>query len=284
MLIVDDVSEVNHWIGRGREPFRRATEPYPRGAADSMFRDAMGDVGVDRLRRWIMWGGVSLATFWKELPEGWRRIQALARAVVLGVLAIFVGLYLLPNLVLDLLDVGGWGTWHVPGMGERPWLEELGGALGILLVLSIVGTALLAIGTRKAAYWQVGAMFVPTIFLLGWLIVFSYLQNLLFKARLLFPGRSAVVASPVNQTAPEGTMATFEAGVELKKGHTLHWVEETPDGTVTPLAQTGSQLEIMATPDKDGATYRVEIYEGEELIDQSFAATLTLDDTPEASG
>ncbi len=276
VLIVKDQSQVNHWVGRTGEAFQQAPAPYPRGDADSMFRDAMGDVGVDRLRRWIMWAGVSIGTFWTDLPDGWRRIQALIRGVVLGLLALFVGLYLLPNMVVDLRDTDWWFGWQMPGMGDRPWLQETGSAIVIIFVFSLVATLLFAVGTRRAAYWRVGAMFVITLFLLGWLIVFSYAQDKLFKARLLFPRRSAVVTSPSSQTTQTGATAAFEAKVELKKGHTIKWVEETADGEVTELEGLGSELQIEATPARDGAKYRVQIYEDDKLIDESFAAQLTL--------
>src|SRR6266508_1197132 len=104
--------------------------PVDREEADRILRDAMASLGTPRIRRWLMWTGVLLATAWSTMnPRWWWPTLVTATitiVVALGVVA-----------TLDLIDV-----WDVlPWMGDRPWRVELVGgaafAVAIPLLLSI---------------------------------------------------------------------------------------------------------------------------------------------------
>jgi hypothetical protein len=95
-----------------------------RETADRILRDAMATLGTPRIRRWIMWAAVTLATAWSALHPRWRWrstvVLTLGTVLVLGTIA-----------TLDLSDV-----WDVlPWMGHRRWwLELLFGAVFALLI------------------------------------------------------------------------------------------------------------------------------------------------------
>jgi hypothetical protein len=123
------------------EPKSHIGPDVDREEADRILRDAMASLGTPRIRRWIMWTAVMLATAWSALrpPLRWRGLVVLtpATVVVLGSLA-----------TLDLLDL-----WDVlPWMGHRVWWAELlGGAVFALLIP-------LAISTLWGRLWPVGAI------------------------------------------------------------------------------------------------------------------------------
>jgi Protein of unknown function (DUF1353) len=115
--------------------------PVDRVEADRILRDAMASLGTPRLRRWLMWTGVTLATLWGDVPRRWwwRVVMPLTLVIVsvLGVLA-----------TLDVID-----AWDVvPWMGDRPWWVEIlaGGAMALLVPL-----ALSALWLR---FWRAGAL------------------------------------------------------------------------------------------------------------------------------
>jgi hypothetical protein len=97
-----------------------------REEADRIFRDAMQNLGTPKLRRWLMWTAVILATAWSALePRWWWRtlvVVTFGSVVVLGTLATF-----------DLLDV--WAL--LPWMKERVWWVELiaGAAFALIIPL-----------------------------------------------------------------------------------------------------------------------------------------------------
>lgn len=98
--------------------------PVDREEADRLLRDAMGSLGTPRLRRWLMWSAVSIATAWQALAPRWwwRAVVVLTVGVVaaLGTVA-----------TLDLVDVAD----VLPWMGARRWWIELaGGAVFAVLV------------------------------------------------------------------------------------------------------------------------------------------------------
>jgi Protein of unknown function (DUF1353) len=116
-------------VGPGQPPTHLGP-PVDRETADGLLRDAMATLGTPRLRRWLMWTGVILATCWSTLTPRWWW-----RTLVAGSLAIVVALGMLATL--DLIDV-----WDVlPWMGARPWWVELVGgavfAVAVPLVLSV---------------------------------------------------------------------------------------------------------------------------------------------------
>ena len=102
-----------------------------REEADRILRDAMASLATPRLRRWLMWTAVIIATCWSTLrPRLWWRIR------VIGTIAIVLVLGAIATL--DLID-----AWDVlPWMGDRPWwVEVLSGvvfAVIVPLVISIV--------------------------------------------------------------------------------------------------------------------------------------------------
>jgi hypothetical protein len=98
--------------------------------ADRIFRDAMGDLGVGFIRRWLMWTAVSLKTIQKRGTTSLRIGAAVTAAliVVLGALATI-------NLFTDT-------TW-VPWMGSRGVVPELLLGLAGAVVIPILVGALL---------------------------------------------------------------------------------------------------------------------------------------------
>ncbi|MGB3828176.1 MAG: DUF1353 domain-containing protein [Ornithinimicrobium sp.] len=105
--------------------------------ADRIFRSAMIGLGTGKVRAWLMWSAVTVATMWKG-PQLRQRIALIATigvVIILGILA-----------TLDLFDI-----WNVlPWMGERSAMTEL--ALGA--VFAVIVPAVLAIGWGEA--WPAG--------------------------------------------------------------------------------------------------------------------------------
>jgi hypothetical protein len=101
--------------------------PFGRTEADQIFREAMIGLGTGRVRAWLMWSAVTLATMWQS---GRRLTQAL----LVGVLGAVVVLGALATL--DFFDV-----WDVlPWMGEHVWWRELlQGAVGALVIPALLG-------------------------------------------------------------------------------------------------------------------------------------------------
>jgi hypothetical protein len=146
----------------GRHPTHDGP-PVDREEADRILRDAMASLGTPRIRRWLMWTGVMLATAWSTLTPRWWWPT---------LVAVTIGLVITLGLVatLDLLDV-----WQaLPWMGDRPWWAEVaGGAVFALVIPLLVSTAW---GRR----WPVGAitgvalafLLHVTIVLFGLLLVY----------------------------------------------------------------------------------------------------------------
>ena len=104
----------------------------PRTEADRVFRDALRDLRVPWLRRWLMWTAVTTGTFWEREPSptggpgtvDWRR--RFAGAATIGVVLVLGAM-----ATVDLLDWREWVWW----MPEGPWYQEVaGGALGAVVV------------------------------------------------------------------------------------------------------------------------------------------------------
>ena len=119
--------------------------------ADRVFRDAMGDLGTPRLRRWLVWSAVSIPTARRaDKIRGYLAYASIAAIVVLGWFA-----------TLDLFDQGKWLPW----MGDRPWNRELifGGMAAVVIpvVLALLlwpkgmRTAGLVVGIAVAALLHV---------------------------------------------------------------------------------------------------------------------------------
>lgn len=106
------------------EPPTHIGPAVDRVIADRILRDAMANLGTPKVRRWIMWAAVTLATAWSAMRPRWRWrstvVLTVGTVLVLGTIA-----------TLDLLD-----AWNaLPWMGRRPWWLEFGlGALFALLI------------------------------------------------------------------------------------------------------------------------------------------------------
>jgi Protein of unknown function (DUF1353) len=127
-------------VGRGRPPTHIGPD-VDRVEADRILRDAMASLGTPRLRRWLMWTGVTFATCWSDVPHRWwwRLVMPVTLGIVglLGVLA-----------TLDLADV-----WDVlPWMGDRPWWVEIPSGAALALLIPLVLAAL------WLQFWRAGAI------------------------------------------------------------------------------------------------------------------------------
>jgi hypothetical protein len=143
--------------------------PVDREEADRILRDAMASLGTPRIRRWLMWTGVMLATAWSTLSPRWWWWT-----LVGGTIAVVSALGLLATA--DLLDV-----WNVlPWMGDRPWWSEV--AFGAVFALAIPLLVSLAWGRR----WRVGAITgVALAFLLHVTIILFLLLGVYWVAETL---------------------------------------------------------------------------------------------------
>ena len=124
--------------------------------ADRIFRDAMGDLGVGLIRRWLMWTAVSLKTIHKRGPIS-LRIAAAITIVVVAVLGTTATVSLFVDRTL------------LPWMGSRELIPELvfglAGAVVVPLTLGIllwrpVRTAGVIAGISAAVLLHVMVMLV----------------------------------------------------------------------------------------------------------------------------
>jgi hypothetical protein len=112
-----------------------------RAEADRVMRDAMGELGVGFVRRWLAWTGAMLATAWSSLqPRGWWRFLVVATFGLIAVVGALAS--------LDLFDV----ISVVPWMGDRSTVAELlfGG------LFAVVGPLLLSVFWGR--FWLVAAI------------------------------------------------------------------------------------------------------------------------------
>src|SRR5690606_37850510 len=106
-----------------------------------ILRDAMASLGTPRVRRWLMWTAVILATAFADLRPRWRWAP-----LVVGHLLVVGGLGVVATL--DLLDV----VEVLPWMGDRGWLAELvGGGSGALVIP-------VALSLLWGRLWRAGAI------------------------------------------------------------------------------------------------------------------------------
>jgi len=107
-----------------------AQRPIDRATADRIFRDGMRDLQTPRVRRWLVWTAVTMATMATGAPW-WRRLW------FCGAIATTVGSVLVGGALatIDLLDRGE----LVPWMGDAPlWTEVLQGAVAALIVPAVL--------------------------------------------------------------------------------------------------------------------------------------------------
>jgi hypothetical protein len=143
-----------------------------REESDRILRDAMASLGTPRIRRWLIWTGVMLATAWSALaPRWWWRtllVVTIGTVATLGVLATL-------DLV-DLLDV-------LPWMGDRPWTTEV--LLGAVFAVTIPLLLSIAWGRR----WRVAAITgVALAFLLHVTVILFVLWGIYWIAESIVSG------------------------------------------------------------------------------------------------
>lgn len=102
-----------------------------REEADRIFRDAMGELGTGRVRRWLMWTAVTMATATTDLYPRWRWI---ATAIVFFGMIVVLGAVATLDVV-DLVDV-------LPWMGERSAIAEIALGAAVAIVVPLVLAAL----------------------------------------------------------------------------------------------------------------------------------------------
>ena len=170
------LTPVNHWWRKeGQNEFTKATKPYEpadRRRADQMFRDGMGDAGVDSVRRWLMWAAVATATLWDQRPRGIRGWVDAARVIILLTFAA-AGAVLLPYLLLDIANVG----WLPSPLEGSVWtdLAEAGVFAAGLTALACAVTGLSGVERHQ---WVLGLL-VPAAVLLSWAVAATVLGGVL---------------------------------------------------------------------------------------------------------
>jgi hypothetical protein len=118
--------------------------------ADRVFRDAMRDTRVGRIRRWLVWAAVSTASLCLGGRDAWRWWHR-AWYVLVTVLTLGTVGVLGTAATLDLVD-GRLGTWFdVPWMHGPWWLEIAQGLSGAVVVP-------LAVAVIWGRYYRVGAV------------------------------------------------------------------------------------------------------------------------------
>ena len=158
--LVDDV----HYLG----------PRIDRAQADLVFRTAMIELGTGRVRAWLMWSAVTMATMW----QSGRALPRIALVGLLGVVSV-LGLVATADF-FDLWDV-------LPWMGERSWRAELlGGWLGAAVLPPVLA---LSWGRN----WQAG---VIAGFALAFLLHVTLVLLALYAAYRLL---ERLVSGPCNE-------------------------------------------------------------------------------------
>jgi hypothetical protein len=90
---------------------------FDRNDADGIFRRAMRELGVSFLRRWMMWGAVSLATQWIAIRHGHPALKRIALLIVIGLPATLF--FVVPAAVITvwlllfwILELVVWLVWR----------------------------------------------------------------------------------------------------------------------------------------------------------------------------
>lgn len=110
-----------------------------REQADDLFRDAMRLSGTRRLRRWLVWTGVSLGTMWD-----YGRHRFFWRTMIVIYFVVLAGIGLIASL--DVIDAP-WAWAQLPWMGDRPWYVEVAtGAVAAVIIPSVLS---LTWGSRR---------------------------------------------------------------------------------------------------------------------------------------
>jgi Protein of unknown function (DUF1353) len=153
-----------------KEPQSYIGPPVTRREADALFRDALGELGVPVIRRWLMFAGVSLPTIAARGKLRWLGIGAFV-TILTALVAV---------QTLDLFDT----EWfRLPWMGDQSFVWELLIAFAVPIVLTVVLLPLwwgwwrvgLAIG------WLLTFAAVPLLFVLSSIGAYLVLETLLSK-------------------------------------------------------------------------------------------------------
>ena len=169
--------------------------------ADTIFRDALGELGVPWIRRWIMWAAVSLNTTWKAGLLGKLRL------VVWGIGVLVATAFFWQHAFAAATVLGPWPAVLVFGRG-------MGWDLTVAAGLSLVFAPRIGLGLVAGA--TVVLVFIPTIAVLGVLGVYLGLEVIARVALWLYnrlPARvtrlTAVDNVPaIMSLADEGTLLT----------------------------------------------------------------------------
>jgi hypothetical protein len=168
------------------EPQSYIGPPVTRREADTLFRDALGELGVPVIRRWLMFAGVSLPTIAERGKLRWLAIGAFVTILTALVAA----------QTLDLFDT----EWfRLPWMGDQWFVWELLIAFAVPIALTVVLLPLwwgwwrvgLAVG------WLLTFAAVPLLFVLSCIGAYLVLEALVSK---LVEGRGPIVSQ--NRTGP----------------------------------------------------------------------------------
>jgi hypothetical protein len=96
---------------------------FDRDDADGLFRRAMRELGVSFLRRWVMWGAVSLATQWIKLRRRHRLSPArLGQLLVVGLPA--VAFFLVPAVVVTVWLALFWLLELIAFLALKPFSKK----------------------------------------------------------------------------------------------------------------------------------------------------------------
>jgi hypothetical protein len=186
-------------VGRGQAPTHIGPH-IDRVEADRILRDAMASLGTPRLRRWLMWTGVTFATCWSDVPRRWwwRVVMPVTLGIVglLGVLA-----------TLDLADV-----WDVlPWMSDRPWWVEILSGAALALLIPLVLSAL------WLHFWRAGAIAGITLAFLLHVTAAVILVYGIYRVAERLISAPEGTGPDVNQNLKKATTAASDAQVPVPR-------------------------------------------------------------------
>lgn len=137
-------------------------DPPPGGRveADTIFRDALGELKVPLIRRWMMWAAVSVGAT-AESFAGKIRVAVWAFFLLVASATFW------QHVVASFTDLSPWQSWLVFGHGLLQDLLVV--ALASVLFVPRIGLGLLAGGS-------VLTFFVPTVAVLAWIGLYVVLD------------------------------------------------------------------------------------------------------------
>jgi hypothetical protein len=152
------------------EPQSYIGPPVTRREADVIFRDALGELGVPVIRRWLMFAGVSLPTIAERGKMRWVAIGTFVAILTALVAA----------QTLDLFDT----EWF-----ELPWMGDRSFVLELLIAFAVPMSVTVALLPLWWGWWRVGLAIgwlltfvaVPVLFVLSSIGAYLVLESLLSK-------------------------------------------------------------------------------------------------------